>query len=60
MSRLHDRLAARQLATGTIALNHGLEIVELLGYAGLDFVCLDMMVTSPDWKIGRASWRERV
>jgi len=46
---MHDRLAAGQLATGTITLNHGLEIVELLGYSGLDFVCIDMMVTSLDW-----------
>src|SRR3990172_1709994 len=49
MSRMFDRFAREQLATGTITLNHGLEIVEALGYSGLDFICIDMMVTSLDW-----------
>lgn len=48
-SRMHARLAAGQLSTGTIMLNHGPEIVEVLGYSGLDFICIDMMVTSLDW-----------
>jgi 4-hydroxy-2-oxoheptanedioate aldolase len=49
MSRMFDRFANGQLATGTITLNHGLELVEVLGYSGFDFICLDMMVTSLDW-----------
>lgn len=49
MSRMYDRFAAQQLATGTITLNHGLEVVEVLGYSGLDFICIDMMVTAIDW-----------
>lgn len=49
MSRMFDRFAREQLATGTIMLNHGLEVVEVLGYSGLDFICIDMMVTSLDW-----------
>jgi len=49
MSRMFDRFGRKQLATGTITLNHGLEVVEVLGYSGLDFICIDMMVTSLDW-----------
>ena len=49
MSRMFDRFANGQLATGTLMLNHGLEIVEVLGYSGLDFICMDMMVASLDW-----------
>ena len=49
MSRMYERYAREQLATGTITLNHGLEFVEVLGYSGLDFICIDLMVTSLDW-----------
>ena len=49
MSRMFERFANGQLATGTITLNHGLEIVEVLGYSGFDFICIDMMVTPLDW-----------
>jgi len=46
---MFERFANGQLATGTITLNHGLEIVEVLGYSGFDFICIDMMVTPLDW-----------
>lgn len=49
MSRLFDRLENDQFAVGTIMLTEGADFVEVLGYAGFDFCCIDMMVTSIDW-----------
>jgi len=49
MSRMFDRMDREEIAVGTIMLAPGREYVEVIGYAGLDFVCLDMMVTPLDW-----------
>lgn len=50
MSRMFDRLERDEVAVGTVMLEHGPEWAELIGYAGLDFACIDMMVTSIDWR----------
>ena len=49
MSRMYERLERGQLAIGTIMPVHGHEMVEILGYAGFDWVCIDLMVSSLDW-----------
>ena len=49
MSRMFDRLAKGETAVGGPMVEHGTEFVELLGYVGLDFVCIDLMVSSFDW-----------
>ena len=48
-SKFFDRMTAGELAVGTIVLSPGVEYVEILGYAGLDFVVIDLMATSVDW-----------
>lgn len=49
MSRMYERIERHQVAVGTMMLTPGREIVEVVGYSGLDFVCIDMMVTPIDW-----------
>lgn len=49
MSRMFDRIERGEPAIGTITLAHGAELIELLGYVGFDFACIDLMVTSLDW-----------
>lgn len=49
MSRMFERIGRDELAIGTIMLAPSRELVEVAGYGGLDFVCLDMMVTPLDW-----------
>jgi 2-keto-3-deoxy-L-rhamnonate aldolase RhmA len=49
MSRMHDRLARGETAIGTLITTHGPELVEIVGYSGLDFACIDLMTTSLDW-----------
>ena len=49
MSRMDDRIARGELALGTLMTTHGTELVEIVGYSGLDFVCIDLMTTSLDW-----------
>ena len=46
---MHDRIARGELALGTLMTTHGAELVEIVGYSGLDFVCIDLMTTSLDW-----------
>lgn len=43
------KAAGRRPLVGTIMINSGAEWVELCGSAGLDFVCVDQMVTTVDW-----------
>lgn len=43
------RLAAGELAMGTVVLAPGEEVVEILGYEGFDFVVVDLSVSSTDW-----------
>lgn len=50
MSRMFDRIAKGELAIGTVTLTNGPEWVEIMGHVGLDFVCIDMMLTSIDWE----------
>jgi 2-keto-3-deoxy-L-rhamnonate aldolase RhmA len=47
---MFDRINKGEVAVGTVMLEHGPEWAELLGYAGMDFACIDMMVTSIDWR----------
>lgn len=49
MSRMLERLERGELALGTFALTSGPELVETMGSAGLDAVCIDHMVTAIDW-----------
>lgn len=49
MSRMHDALAEGRPAIGCILLTRGAEQVETLGAAGLDVVCIDMMISGIDW-----------
>ncbi len=49
MSRFHERLAAGEPAIGTFQLTNGVEWVDSVCHAGLDFVCSDFMVTAIDW-----------
>jgi 2-keto-3-deoxy-L-rhamnonate aldolase RhmA len=49
MSRMYERIANGQPAIGTMMLTPGRELVEVAGYSGLDFVCIDMMVTPTEW-----------
>lgn len=49
MSRMYERIERGELAIGTLMSTHGQEIVEILGYSGFDWVCIDMMTTSLDW-----------
>jgi len=46
---MFERLEKGELALGSDTLTHGVEWLEVLGQAGLDFACVDMMVTSIDW-----------
>jgi 4-hydroxy-2-oxoheptanedioate aldolase len=50
MSRMFDRIAKGEVPVGTVTLANGPEYVEILGYTGMDFICIDMMLTSIDWK----------
>lgn len=49
-TRMFERLEKGELAVGCLTLTTGPEWVELLGHAGLDAVCFDMMITSIDWR----------
>ncbi len=49
MSRMFDRLRHSELAIGTSLITQGPEWIEILGYAGLDFVCIDFMISATDW-----------
>lgn len=49
MSRMYERLANDELAIGAIIPVHGAEFVEILGYVGFDWICVDLMVSSLDW-----------
>ena len=49
MSRMYERIGRDELALGVIMPVHGPEWLEIFGYVGLDFICLDMMVSSLDW-----------
>jgi 2-keto-3-deoxy-L-rhamnonate aldolase RhmA len=49
VSRLFERIRNRQLAVGVNVMARGSEWVEILGHCGLDFVCLDMMITAIGW-----------
>jgi 2-keto-3-deoxy-L-rhamnonate aldolase RhmA len=46
---MHDRIGREETALGTLMTTHGPELVEIAGYSGLDFVCIDLMTTSLDW-----------
>jgi 2-keto-3-deoxy-L-rhamnonate aldolase RhmA len=50
VSRMFDRIEKGEAAVGTVMLEHGPEWAELIGHAGMDFACIDMMVTSIDWR----------
>lgn len=49
-SRLFERLRAGKPAFGAFHLTSGTEMVEIMGRNGLDFVCVDMMITAIDWQ----------
>lgn len=49
MSRMFDRLDANEPALGTFIMTHSPELVESIGGAGLDAVCIDQMSTSLGW-----------
>lgn len=49
VSRFFRRIADRELALGTIVLDEGPSYVETLGYTGLDFCVIDLMVASIGW-----------
>lgn len=49
-SRLFTRLAQKKPAFGAWHMTAGTEMVEIMGRAGLDFVCADMMVASTNWE----------
>jgi len=49
MSRMYERLEDEQIALGVIMPVHGPEWLEIFGYVGFDFTCLDMMVSSLTW-----------
>lgn len=50
MSRMFERLGRSELAVGAFWLFPSPELVEIAGFAGLDFACMDMMFTSMGWE----------
>ncbi|MDP2954489.1 MAG: aldolase/citrate lyase family protein, partial [Chloroflexota bacterium] len=46
MTRMFERLGKGQLALGLWAMTPGPELVEIIGYVGMDFVIVDMMATT--------------
>lgn len=46
---MYERIARGELALGTLMTTHGAELVEIAGYSGVDYVCVDLMTTSLDW-----------
>jgi 4-hydroxy-2-oxoheptanedioate aldolase len=46
---MFQRFAADEAALGTIMLARGADWVEIMGDAGMDYVCIDMMMTAIDW-----------
>ena len=49
MSRMFERIEEGRVALGTFMLTSGPEMVEVMGAADLDAVCVDHMVTAIDW-----------
>ncbi len=50
VQRLTDRMNAGEPVIGTMAMTCSVEMVEILGYVGLDFLFVDQMFTSIDWR----------
>lgn len=48
-SRFFQRQERGELALGALVLTPGVEYVELMGHAGLDFVVIQVMTTPNDW-----------
>lgn len=49
VSKMHDRIREGRPAIGCVTLTTGPEWIDTIGAAGLDLVCIDMMVTAIDW-----------
>lgn len=49
VSRMFQRIARGEKAIGSVLREHGDEWVEVMGYVGMDFLCIDFMITSLDW-----------
>lgn len=48
-SRMFQRIERGEKSIGGVIREQGDEWVEVLGYCGMDFACIDLMITSIDW-----------
>src|SRR5262245_169448 len=48
VSRMFQRMARGEKSIGSVIREHGDEWIEVLGYVGMDFACIDFMITAID------------
>ena len=51
MDKLLEAVKAKQFSLGILEVTASPEVVETLAYAGFDWVCIDLMFESTDWRL---------
>lgn len=49
VSRMFERIARGEKSLGSVMREMGDEWIEIYGYVGMDFACIDFMITAIDW-----------